>query len=92
MGLLGWQKADAPCHGSVVHTRGHNAYGHYSATPLLTSPHPGGTLLLATLVVLTADPSLHCDPRALRTGTHAAATAEGSVELRFPDGTRIRTP
>ncbi|WP_369241575.1 DUF2264 domain-containing protein [Streptomyces sp. R21] len=92
VGLLGWQDADAPCHGSIVHTRGHNAYGHYSATPLLTSPHPGGTLLLATLVVLTADPSLHGDPRALRTGTHAAVTAQGSVELRFPDGTRIRTP
>ncbi|MET7697814.1 hypothetical protein ABZS97_09370, partial [Streptomyces sp. NPDC005485] len=84
--LLGDPAADAPHHGTVAHTRGHNAYGRYAATPLLTSTHPGGTLLLVTLVVVTADPSVHRDPHALRTGTRAAVTAGKTVEVRFPDG------
>jgi hypothetical protein len=92
VGLLGWESTSSPCQSTVAHTRGHNAYGHYSATPLLTSPHPGGTRLLATLVVLTADPSVYSDPHALRTGAHAAVTAEGTVEIRFPDGMSEQVP
>ncbi|CAM5368433.1 hypothetical protein SPURM210S_08447 [Streptomyces purpurascens] len=64
---------------------GSNAYGHHSATPLLTLPsHPGGTHLLVTLVVLSADPAVH----ALVEGARVRAGADGAVEIRFPDGTR----
>ncbi|WP_123978835.1 hypothetical protein [Streptomyces sp. Ag109_O5-1] len=71
----------------IERARGHNAFGEHSATPLVTVPHPGGTLLLATLVVLTADPAVHGDPYALRTGTRATPTAGGGAEICFPDGT-----
>ncbi|MCX3292507.1 DUF2264 domain-containing protein [Streptomyces sp. NEAU-H22] len=88
VGLLGWEHDGTPAPGGVVHARGHNAYGDHSATPVLTlPPHPGGTRLLVTLVVLTADPSLYGDSRALRTGTRARQVPDGSVEIRFPDGT-----
>ncbi|MFF3847749.1 DUF2264 domain-containing protein [Streptomyces sp. NPDC002328] len=93
--LLGRQDAPAPatpCHGDVAHARDHNAYGLHSATPLLTSPHPGGTHLLATLVVLTADPAVHGNLHALRAGTRAVLTPEGAVEITFPDGTTGRVP
>ncbi|MEU9451828.1 DUF2264 domain-containing protein [Streptomyces sp. NPDC048277] len=73
---------------SVDRARGRNAFGEHSATPLLTLPHPGGTLFLATLVVLTADPAVHGDPHALRTGTRATPTGDGGFGIRFPDGTR----
>ncbi|MFE2068434.1 DUF2264 domain-containing protein [Streptomyces sp. NPDC059467] len=72
---------------AVDRAQGRNAFGEHSATPLVTVPHPGGTLLLATLVVLTADPAVHGDPYALRTGTRATPTAGGGVEICFPDGT-----
>jgi hypothetical protein len=85
--LLGWQDEGASCRTSVASARGHNAYGHHSATPLLTARHPGGTRILASLVVLTADPSVYGDLDALRTGTKAIATPGGSVRVVFPDGT-----
>ncbi|MCQ9177983.1 DUF2264 domain-containing protein [Streptomyces sp. IBSBF 2953] len=84
--LLGWN-AEAPCQSSVASAHGSNAYGHHSATPLLTARHPGGAQLLATLVVLTADPSVHGYPDALRSGTTATVTAKGDVQVLFPDGT-----
>ncbi|GAA2111296.1 DUF2264 domain-containing protein [Streptomyces synnematoformans] len=88
VGLLGWEDDGTPAPGEVVHARGHNAYGEHSATPVLTlPPHPGGTRLLVTLVVLTADPRLCRDTRALRTGTRARQAPDGTVEIRFPDGT-----
>lgn len=40
---------------AVERARGRDAFGEHSATPLFTVLHPGGTLLPATLVVLTAD-------------------------------------
>ncbi|MET9088919.1 DUF2264 domain-containing protein [Streptomyces sp. NPDC004237] len=72
---------------AVERARGRDAFGEHSATPVLAVPHPGGTLLLATLVVLTADPAVHGDPYALRTGTRVTPTAEGGAEICFPDGT-----
>ncbi|MFE8993548.1 DUF2264 domain-containing protein [Streptomyces collinus] len=58
VGLHGWQGARA----AVAHAAGANAYGHHSATPYLTLPaHPGGTHLLVTLVVLSADPEVNGD-------------------------------
>ncbi|MGX1564869.1 DUF2264 domain-containing protein [Streptomyces sp. NPDC055506] len=73
--------------GTVVAAEGRNAYGHHSATPRLTLPsHPGGTRLLVTLVVLAID------PRVPVIGARAWAAAGGSVEIRFPDGTRESVP
>ncbi|MFE9115668.1 DUF2264 domain-containing protein [Streptomyces collinus] len=58
VGLHGWLDARA----AVAHAAGANAYGHHSATPYLTLPaHPGGTHLLVTLVVLSADPEVNGD-------------------------------
>ncbi|MEU0203553.1 MULTISPECIES: DUF2264 domain-containing protein [unclassified Streptomyces] len=89
-GLHGWQ--DAPA--AVAHAAGTNAYGHHSATPYLTLPaHPGGTHLLVTLVVLSADPEVNDgDPHARCSGTRVRVTGAGEVEIRFPDGTRERVP
>ncbi|MEU6553372.1 DUF2264 domain-containing protein [Streptomyces sp. NPDC046915] len=78
--------------GEVGRGTGHNAYGRYSATPLLTAEHPGGTLLLATLVVLTADPSVSSDPEALRDGTRAHEMPDGTAQVHFPDGTVHTVP
>ncbi|MGW0945603.1 DUF2264 domain-containing protein [Streptomyces sp. NPDC002623] len=80
VGLLGWDAAVA----EVAQARGHNAHGDHSAVPVLTAPHPGGTLLLATLVVLTADPLVSADGP---TGASAVLAPDGGVRLRFPDGT-----
>ncbi|MFI5794931.1 DUF2264 domain-containing protein [Streptomyces sp. NPDC051677] len=86
VGLLGWDDATA----EVARARGHNAYGEHSAVPVLTTPHPGGTLLLATLVVLTADPLLSADTRP---GARAVPVSDGVLEIRFPDGaTETVTP
>ncbi|MCL2550940.1 MAG: DUF2264 domain-containing protein [Actinomycetia bacterium] len=85
--LLGWDGDGGDCRSSVASARGHNAYGHHSATPVLTARHRGGTRILASLVVLSADPSVYGDAQALRTGTSATVTAEGSVRIVFPDGT-----
>ncbi|TPQ16750.1 DUF2264 domain-containing protein [Streptomyces sporangiiformans] len=87
VGLLGWDDRDVPVPGGVVHARDRNAYGRYSTTPVLTLPqHVGGTRLLVTLVVLTADPAVYRDLDALRSGTRARVAADGSVRIRFPDG------
>jgi hypothetical protein len=81
VGLHGWSDGE----GTVVAAAGSNAYGRHSATPLLTLPsHPGGTRLLVTLVVLSADPVVH----ALVERTRVQAGVDGTVEIRFPDGTR----
>ncbi|MET7653491.1 DUF2264 domain-containing protein [Streptomyces sp. NPDC005486] len=80
VGLSGWDDATA----EVSRARGHNAYGDHSAVPVLTVPHPGGTLSLATLVVLTADPLVSAD---VRTGAGAVPLSDGTLEVRFPDGT-----
>lgn len=91
VGLYGWDAA-AECRGGAVHNRGHNAYGLFSATPVLSCVHAGDVGLFATLVVLTADASVLEDAQALRTGTRVAATAEGLLEIRFPDGTTEQVP
>ncbi|MDQ0711456.1 hypothetical protein QFZ55_000908 [Streptomyces luteogriseus] len=89
VGLHGWQGAGA----AVAHAAGTNACGHHSATPYLTLPaHPGGTHLLVTLVVLSADPDVNGDPHARGSGTRVRVAAAGEVEIRFPDGTRERVP
>lgn len=80
VGLSGWNGATA----EVMRARGHNAYGDHSAVPVLTVPHPGGPLLLATLVVLTADPLVSAD---VTTGAGAVLVRDGTLEVRFPDGT-----
>jgi hypothetical protein len=88
VGLLGWEDPDVPARGTVAHARGHNACGEHSATPLLTlARHPGGTRLLVTLVVLTAGPEIHGDLRAACAGARARLLPDGSVRVRFPDGT-----
>ncbi|KUO17455.1 DUF2264 domain-containing protein [Streptomyces dysideae] len=82
-GLLGWEDD-----GTVLHAEDRNAYGHHSATPVLTVPrHAGGTRLLVTLVCLTADPAVYRDVHALRAGAGAHVESDGTVEIRFPDGT-----
>jgi hypothetical protein len=81
VGLHGWSDDE----GTVVAAAGGNAYGHHSATPILTLPsHPGGTRLMVTLVVLSADPVVHASAE----GARVRVTADGSVEIRFPDGRR----
>ena len=89
VGLHGWRGAAA----AVAHAAGGNACGHHSATPYLTLPaHPGGTHLLVTLVVLSADPDVNGDPHARGSGTRVRVAVAGEVEIRFPDGTRERVP
>ncbi|GAA2765163.1 hypothetical protein GCM10010103_42040 [Streptomyces paradoxus] len=95
VGLYGWQDARA----AVAHAAGANDCGHHSATPYLTLPaHPGGTHLLVTLVVLSADPEVNGDlkgngdPHARGSGTRVRVAVSGEVEIRFPDGTRERVP
>ncbi|MEU2273113.1 T-complex 10 C-terminal domain-containing protein, partial [Streptomyces olindensis] len=90
VGLHGWRDAGT----AVAHAVGTNAHGHHSATPHLTLPaHPGGTHLLVTLVVLSADPEVNDDdPHARGSGTRVRVTGAGEVEIRFPDGTRERVP
>ncbi|MFE7901960.1 DUF2264 domain-containing protein [Streptomyces sp. NPDC057424] len=89
VGLHGWQDAAA----AVAHAVGTNACGHHSATPCLTLPaHPGGTHLLVTLVVLSADPDVNGDPCARVSGTRVRVAATGEVEIRFPDGTLEQVP
>ncbi|MFH9585813.1 DUF2264 domain-containing protein [Streptomyces luteogriseus] len=89
VGLHGWRGAAA----AVAQAAGTNACGHHSATPYLTLPaHPGGTHLLVTLVVLSADPDVNGDPHARGSGTRVRVAVTGEVEIRFPDGTRERVP
>lgn len=63
---------------------GTNAVGRYSATPVLELAEAGG--LLVSLVVLTAEPAVSL------TGASATVAADGTVDIRFPDGTRERVP
>ncbi|MDX2935113.1 DUF2264 domain-containing protein [Streptomyces ipomoeae] len=76
VGLHGWNGA-----GAVVHALDANAYGHHSATPVLEGD---AAPLLVTLVVLSGD------SRVSHSGASAAVGVDGSVEIRFPDGTRER--
>jgi hypothetical protein len=78
VGLHGWSDAE----GTVVHAVGTNAVGHHSATPCLE--RAAGARLLVTLVVLNAD------ARTPYSGASAAVAADGTVEIRFPDGARER--
>ncbi|MEY9990350.1 hypothetical protein ABIE67_002382 [Streptomyces sp. V4I8] len=80
VGLHGWDDAEA----SVVRAVGTNAVGHHSATPVLQLPQ--APPLLVTLVVLSAD------PRTSLTGASATVAVDGTVEVRFPDGTLERVP
>ncbi|MFF7165487.1 DUF2264 domain-containing protein [Streptomyces sp. NPDC008086] len=80
VGLHGWDGAET----SVVRATGTNAVGHHSATPVLQLARPRP--LLVTLVVLSAD------PRTPLTGASATVTADGTVEVRFPDGGVARVP
>ncbi|MFE1838616.1 DUF2264 domain-containing protein [Streptomyces sviceus] len=73
VGLYGWGEED----GTVVAAEGTNACGQYSATPVLEGTGP----LLVTLVALGTDVPL--------TGADATLTSGGTVEIRFPDGTRL---
>ncbi|MER5434792.1 DUF2264 domain-containing protein [Streptomyces sp. NPDC002588] len=72
--LHGWGDAA----GTVVRAVDANACGRHSATPVLDGAGP----LLVTLVVLGRD--------APHTGAAATVEADGTVEVRFPDGTRER--
>ncbi|MET9968898.1 DUF2264 domain-containing protein [Streptomyces sp. NPDC006356] len=80
VGLHGWDDAEP----SVVRAVGTNAVGRHSATPMLQLPQ--ARPLLVTLVVLSAD------PRTSLTGAGATVAADGTVEVRFPDGTVERVP
>ncbi|MGW5640377.1 DUF2264 domain-containing protein [Streptomyces sp. NPDC003832] len=92
-GLLGWDGEGGACRADVVRGAGLNALGHHSALPTLTAPaHPGDTRLLVTLVALSRDPALVTDPRALHRGAHARLAEDGSLDVRFPDGTLRRVP
>ncbi|MFD7132222.1 hypothetical protein [Streptomyces sp. NPDC059894] len=91
-GLSGWTDTLAGSRGEVVRAEGHNAYGRHSAVPVLTGRHPGGSLLLASLVVLTADPALGADLRAVRAGAEVRVREDGTVVVRFPDGTTECVP
>ncbi len=87
VGLHGWRDAGA----AVAHAAGANACGHHSATPYLTLPaHPGGTHLLVTLVVLSADPEVN---GALESGdgrkTNGGRRTNGDPYARG-SGTRVR--
>ena len=73
VGLHGWGEGA----GTVVAAEGSNAYGRYSATPVLE----GTGALLVTLVSLGTAP---------HTGAEARVDVDGGVEVRFPDGTRER--
>ncbi|MGW2115170.1 DUF2264 domain-containing protein [Streptomyces zhihengii] len=86
-GLLGWDGLPAPVVARAERAEGHNAFGHHSATPVVSAPFPAGTRLLATLVVLTADPAVGGDVHALRSGARVHELGDGSVDVRFPDGT-----
>ncbi|WP_353479668.1 hypothetical protein [Streptomyces sp. ALI-76-A] len=48
--------------------------------------------LLVTLVVLSADPAGCADPHLLRTAASASVDTDGTVTIRFPDGTSERVP
>ncbi|MFF3501057.1 DUF2264 domain-containing protein [Streptomyces sp. NPDC003247] len=92
-GLLGWSGDAVLPEGDVVRGNGLNAYGDHSAVPTLTlARHPGGTHVLATLVVLTKDPALLGDQDALWRGCAARLAPDGSVEVSFPDGRREKAP
>ncbi|MFD6276333.1 DUF2264 domain-containing protein [Streptomyces sp. NPDC060209] len=90
VGVLGWDEDGLLPDGEVEQASDRNAVGYFSATPLLRLPHhPGGTRLLATLVVLTSDPQVHKDVPGLRRLARVSPTAHGMIEVRFPDGTSI---
>ncbi|WP_369213544.1 DUF2264 domain-containing protein [Streptomyces flavofungini] len=64
-----------------------NAFGPHSATPFLTSTAAAdGDGVHVTLVALARD-AVH--PRALRESVTCAVDADGTVRVRFPDGTEL---
>ncbi len=73
VGLYGWGEAA----GTVVAAEDTNAYGRYSATPVLDGTGP----LLVTLVMLGTAP---------HTGASAHVDGDGGVQVRFPDGVSER--
>lgn len=88
VGVLGWDENGRLPFGEVAHAQGRNAVGQFSAAPSLTlTHHHGGTRLLVTLVVLTADPKLRDDLADLCALAQASAAPDGTTEVRFPDGT-----
>ncbi|MFE5243246.1 MULTISPECIES: DUF2264 domain-containing protein [unclassified Streptomyces] len=90
-GVLGWDEDGRLPDGEVEQALDRNAVGRHSATPLLRLPHhPGGTRLLATLVVLTSDPRIRDDlPRPGRLA-HASPAPDGTIGIVFPDGWSTR--
>ncbi|MFJ3673298.1 DUF2264 domain-containing protein [Streptomyces sp. NPDC090106] len=76
----------------VERSVGRNAYGEHSAVPVLTVDHPGGTLVLAALVVLTADPTVQEDLTAPPARARAVVEADGAIVVTFPDGRQERLP
>ncbi|MFJ8980502.1 DUF2264 domain-containing protein [Streptomyces sp. NPDC102282] len=90
VGLLGWDENGYMPAGEVDQGRDRNAVGVFSATPLLRlSRHPGGSHLLATLVVLTADPELRDAVSELSRLAYARPTPDGAIEIGFPDGAGV---
>ncbi|WP_424921840.1 DUF2264 domain-containing protein [Streptomyces sp. wa1] len=90
-GVLGWDEDGRLPPGDVAQACDRNAVGHFSATPLLRlSRHPGGTRLLASLILLTADPDLRDDVAALGSRARVSAAPDGTLEVVFPDGTTTR--
>ncbi|MFD5839022.1 DUF2264 domain-containing protein [Streptomyces collinus] len=86
-GLHGWLDARA----AVAHAAGANAYGHHSATPYLTLPaHPGGTHLLVTLVVLSADPEVNGDLTANGDPERSGDRETNGDPYARGSGTRVR--
>ncbi|WP_327712509.1 DUF2264 domain-containing protein [Streptomyces sp. NBC_00464] len=91
IGMLGWDEDDGVPAGAVDQARNRSAVGMFSATPLLRlSRYPGGSRLVATLVVLTADPELRDAVVKLSRLAHAHPTSDGSIEVAFPDGATAR--
>ncbi|MFH9619016.1 hypothetical protein [Streptomyces pratensis] len=91
--MLGWDEDGQSPVGEVAQACDRNAVGYYSATPLLRlARHPGGTRLLATLVVLTSDPQVHEDVPGLRGHVRVFPASDGTIEVLFPDGTSACVP
>ncbi|MFG3719295.1 T-complex 10 C-terminal domain-containing protein [Streptomyces massasporeus] len=49
-------------------------------------------MLWARIAGPRADPYVNGDPHARGSGTRVRVAVAGEVEIRFPDGTRVRMP